>query len=88
MPVATELWSRWGRLFGWQYQRGDAYGVSAELDGTNVYYYSNDLRTVKRIFHRACRRTVLRRYFPFIAPPPVEVSITFETVAVNQGSEE
>lgn len=68
--MATEIFSLWGGLTGWRSQRGVGYDVSATLDGVEIYYYADDYRTVERAFERACRRTVLRRVLPFLAPPP------------------
>lgn len=71
--MATELFSLWGGLTGWRSQRGAGYDVSATLDGVDIYYFADDFSTVNRAFERACRRTVLRRVLPFLAPPPSEL---------------
>lgn len=73
--MATELFSLWGGLTGWHSQRGAGYDVSATLDGIGIHYYADDYRTVDRAFERACRRTVLRRVLPFLAPPPTELHL-------------
>lgn len=73
--MTTELFSLWGGLTGWRSQRGAAYDVSATLDGIDIHYYADDCRTVERAFERACRRTVLRRVLPFLAPPPTELHL-------------
>lgn len=73
--MATELFSLWGGLTGWRSQRGDGYGVTSNLDGIAIFYYSDDCNTVERAFYHACRRTFLRRYLPFLVPPPRELSI-------------
>lgn len=73
--MATELFSLCARITGWRSQRGDGYSVTSNLDGVSIYYYSDDCKTVERAFYRACRRTFLRRYLPFLAPPPRELNI-------------
>ncbi|MES2126114.1 MAG: hypothetical protein V4463_02490 [Pseudomonadota bacterium] len=73
--MATELFSLYGGFTGWRSQRGDGYGVTSNLDGISIFYYSDDLDTVERAFYCACRRTFLRRFLPFVAPPPRELHI-------------
>lgn len=73
--MATELFSFWGCITGWRSQRGEGYDVSAILDGVEIHYYAEDYRTAERAFERACRRTVLRRVLPFLAPPPTELHL-------------
>jgi hypothetical protein len=68
--MATELFSFWGGLTGWRSQHGSGYQVTATLDGINIWYVGNDIRTVERAFRRACRRTILRRVIPWLAAPP------------------
>ena len=72
--MATELFSVWGLQTGWRAQRGIGYDVTADLDGVSVWYQGQDIQTVERAFYRACRRTFLRRYLPWIKPPPQELS--------------
>lgn len=78
--MATELFSLWGGLTGWRSQRGDGYDVTSTLDGVSIFYYSDDLKTVERAFYRSCRRTWLRRYLRFLAPPPCEFSIIVRNI--------
>lgn len=73
--MATELFCLWGGLIGWRSQRVAGYDISATLDGVDIYYYADDYRTVNRAFERACRRTVLRRVLPCLAPPPTELHL-------------
>lgn len=71
--MATELFSMWGGLTGWRSQHGSGYQVIATLDRIDIWYFGNDLYSVERAFSLACRRTVLRRVMPFIAPPATEM---------------
>lgn len=71
--MATELFSLWGGQIGWRSQRGAGYDVTATLDGVDIWYQSKDRETVERAFYRACRRTFLRRYLPWLKPPPTEL---------------
>ena len=73
--MATELFSVWGGFTGWRSQRHPGYDVTGELHGISIYYYSDDCNTVERAFYRACRRTFLRRYFPWIRSPARELRI-------------
>ena len=73
--MATELFSPWGGFTGWRSQRHPGYDVTGELHGISIYYYSDDCNTVERAFYRACRRTFLRRYFPWIRSPARELRI-------------
>lgn len=66
--MATELFSIWGFQTGWLSKHGNGYAVSAELDGLDIWYWSLDYKEVQKAFSRACRRTFLRRIFPWIAP--------------------
>jgi hypothetical protein len=68
--MAHELFSPWGGFTGWRSQRGTGYDVSATLDGVEIWYQAKDCETVERAFYRACRRTFLRRYLHWMAPPP------------------
>jgi hypothetical protein len=68
--MATELFSLWGCQTGWRAQHGDGYDLSAELDGFDIWYCAKDNKTVEQAFHRACRRTFLRRFLPWLEPPP------------------
>lgn len=67
----TELFSLWGFKSGWLISHDDGIGISAELDGMDVWYWSKDEKAVRRAFSRACRRAFLRRLLPWLAPPPV-----------------
>lgn len=71
--MATELFSLWGGFTGWRSQRGAGYDVSATLDGVEIWYRAKDSETVERAFYSACRRTFLRRYLPWLAPPAAEL---------------
>lgn len=72
--MATELFSIWGLQTGWRSQGGDvAYQVSATLDGICIWYRGPSIAVVERSFHRACRRTFIRRFLPWMAPPPNEL---------------
>ena len=70
--MATELFSVFCLPTGWRSQRGEGYQVTANLDGVSICYYADDCETVERKVYRACRRTFLRRYLPWIAPPARE----------------
>ena len=72
--MATELFSVWGLQTGWRSQRGAGYDVTADLDGVDIWYQGKDVKTVERAFYRACRRTFLRRFLPWLAPPVQELS--------------
>jgi hypothetical protein len=73
--MATELFSLWGGLTGWRSQRAAGYDVSATFDGIGIHYCADNYRTEDRAFERACRRAVLRRVLPFLAPPPTELHL-------------
>lgn len=73
--MATELFSLWGGFTGWRSQRHLGYDVTGELHAISIYYYSDDCNTVERAFYCACRRTFLRRYFPWIRSPARELRI-------------
>ena len=66
--MATELFSIWGFQTGWLSKHGNGYAVSAELDGLDLWYWSTDYKGVQKAFSRACRRTFLRRFLPWLAP--------------------
>lgn len=66
--MATELFSIWGFQTGWLSKHGNGYTVSAELDGLDLWYWSTDYMEVQKAFSHACRRTFLRRFFPWLAP--------------------
>ena len=68
--MATELFSVFSHQSVWRSQRGVGYQVTADLDCGSICYYADDCETVERAFYRACRRTFLRRYLPWLAPPP------------------
>lgn len=74
--MATELFSLWGCQTGWRAQHGDGYGLSAELDGFDIWYWAKDNKTVEQAFHRACRRTFFRRFLPWLEPPSVVLPTT------------
>jgi hypothetical protein len=73
--MATELFSIWGGLTGWRSQHGTGFQITAILDGVEIWYVGDKVCDVKRAFYRACRRTVLRRIFPFLAAPPAELTL-------------
>ena len=85
----TELFSLWGFRAGWLIFHDDGFGISAELDSMDVWYWSKDEKTVRRAFSRACRRAFLRRILPWLAPPPVVLEATPEstTNGMSQPSE-
>ena len=66
--MATELFSIWGFQTGWLSTHGQGYHVSAELDGLDIWYWSTDYTEVQKSFSRACLRTLLRRFLPWLAP--------------------
>jgi len=66
--MATELFSIWGFQTGWLSKHGNGYAVSAELDGMYLWYGFAEYKEVQKAFSRACRRTFLRRFFPWLAP--------------------
>ena len=74
--MATELFSLWGFQTGWRSQHGCGYAVSADLDATSIWYWHTDCEAVEKAFFRACRRTFLRRFLPWIAPPLVVLQTT------------
>lgn len=73
--MATELFSLWGGQTGWRSQRGNGYQVTADLDKVSIWYLADNCETVERAFYRACRRTFLRRYLPWLGLPPTELDI-------------
>lgn len=75
IDMATELFSIWGGLTGWRSQHGDGYQVTSTLEGVGIWYVARESRTVERAFSRACRRTIFRRIFPWMAPPPGELPV-------------
>lgn len=70
--MATELFSVFGLQTGWRSQRGVGYQVTADPDGVSIWYLADDCETVDHAFYRACRRTFLRRYLPWLVPPAKE----------------
>lgn len=74
--TGTQLSSAWGGNTGWLSPHEGGYGVAAELAGVNVWYWAKDRELVLRAFHRACRRTFMRRLLPWLAPPPVVLAPT------------
>lgn len=72
----TELYSLWGFQTGLLSPCEDGYGISAELGGMNIWYWARDRKSVRNAFRRACRRAVLRRFLPWIAPPPAVLDTT------------
>ena len=67
--MAHELFSVWGFQTGWRSQSGSGYAVSADLDDISIWYWHLDCDVVDKAFFRACRRTFVRRFLPWIAPP-------------------
>lgn len=74
--MATELFSIWGFQTGWLSKHGYGYAVSAELDGLDHWYWSTGYKGAQKAFSRACRRTFLRRFFPWLEPARVYLSTT------------
>jgi hypothetical protein len=73
--MATEQSSVCGGLTGWRSQHGTGYQVKATLDDVSIWYVGEDIRSVERAFYKACRRTVPRRAFPWLAPPALELKL-------------
>jgi hypothetical protein len=73
--MATELFSLWGGQTGQLSQRQGRYHVSAVLGERGIWYVGADLKRLEQEFNRACRRTILRRLLPFIAPPAARLSV-------------
>ncbi len=71
--MATELFSLWGLQTGWRAQCGVGFSVTAQLDGRFINYYAETSDEVERMFYGAARRSFLRRFFPWMAPPPAEL---------------
>lgn len=71
--MATELFSMWGFQTGWRSQWGDGYEVTATLDGVHICYWAHNSETVEKMFEQACRRTLFRRFVPWLSPPPIEL---------------
>ena len=71
--MATELFSIWGFQTGWRSQWGDGYEVTATLDGVHICYWAHNSETVEKMFEHACRRTLFRRFVPWLSPPPIEL---------------
>lgn len=67
--MATELFSVWGFQSGWRSGAGCEYKVDAELDGLVICYRGTSIELVDQAFQRACRRTFVRRLFPWITSP-------------------
>lgn len=74
--MATELFSIWGFQTGWLSKHGDDYAVSAELDGLDIWYWSMDYKEVQKEFSRACLRTFLRRFIPWLASARAHLGAT------------
>lgn len=74
--TGTKLSSVWGFNSGWLSPHEDGYGVSAVLEGVNVWYWAKDRELVQKAFHRACRRTFMRRFLRWLAPPPTVLAPT------------
>lgn len=74
--MATELFSIWGFQTGWLSRHGQGHAVSAELDGLDLWYWSTDYKEVQKAFSRGCRRTFLRRFFPWLTPPRTHLGKT------------
>ncbi len=66
----TSLFSIWcPKATGWLGQRGRGYSVSVSLEGRSYWFYERDRDAAMRQFERACRRTFLRRFMPWLALP-------------------
>lgn len=84
-PMATELFSLWGLQTGWRSEGGEVrFQVSATLDGISIWYRAPTVALVEQAFFRACRRTFLRRYLPWLAPPPSELLYSASKQAPNK----
>lgn len=73
--MATEIFSLWGGHSARLYHRQGKYHVSAVIGQRGIWYVGSDLNQLKNEFNRACRRVVLRRFWPFMAPPPARLSV-------------
>ena len=58
---------------GGRSQWGDGYEVTATLDGVHICYWAHNSETVEKMFEQACRRTLFRRFVPWLSPPPIEL---------------
>jgi hypothetical protein len=73
--MTTEIFSLWGWQSGRLSQRQGRYHVSAVLGNWGIWYVGTDPKQLELEFKRACRRVVLRRMWPFLAPPPARLSV-------------
>lgn len=71
--MTTELFSMWGFQTGRRSRWGDGYEVTATLDGVHICYWAHNAETVEKMFEQACRRTLFRRFVPWLSPPPAEM---------------
>jgi hypothetical protein len=73
--MTTEIFSLWGWHSGRLSERQGKYHVSAVLGNWGIWYVGSDPKQLQQEFNRACRRVVLRRVWPFLAPPPARLSV-------------
>lgn len=73
--MATEIISLWGGLRGKISRRPDGFQVSADFGDWGIWYVGQDPYRLAQAFHRACRRIILRRLPPFLAPPPARLTM-------------
>jgi hypothetical protein len=71
--LATELFSLLGPQTGWRAQCGVGYSVTAQFDGRFMNCYAETADEVVRMFYRAARRALLRRFIPWVSPPPAKL---------------
>lgn len=73
--MTAEIFSLWGGHRARLSQRQGRYHVSAVLGNRGIWYIGTDPKQLQQEFNRACRRIVLRRFWPFMAPPPARLSM-------------
>jgi hypothetical protein len=73
--MTTEIFSLWGWQSGQLSRRQGRYHLSAVLGNWGIWYVGSDRKQLEQEFNRACRRVVLRRMWPFLAPPPARLSV-------------
>jgi hypothetical protein len=73
--MTTEIFSLWGKQIGRLSERQGRYHVSAVIGKWGIWYVGTDRQQLEQAFNRACRRVVLRRLLPFLAPPPARLSV-------------
>lgn len=73
--MTTEIFSLWSTQSAQLSQRQGRYHVSAVVGNCGIWYVGSDPQQLEQAFNRACRRVVLRRLWPFLAPPPARLSV-------------